>query len=216
MDARFFLSLLISYLLGSIPFTQIVAKLVKNVDLRQVGSHNVGGRNLTRQLGLVWGVIGGAGDVAKGAAAILAAQFLGVPFPLILFNGPAAVAGHNWPIWLKFRGGKGVLTALGAIAAIAFPEAAAGFILGMLILIPTHNIIAAAVPGFLTMLILSIVLKRQPEVPWFIVGTWAVVFLAGLPETIKKLTTPGAIADYFREPDRVYREESNQRKNNSA
>jgi len=213
MDARFFLSLLVSYLLGSIPVTQIVARLVKNVDLRKVGSHNVGGRNLTRQLGLLWGILGGAGDVAKGAAAMLAAQALGVESPYILLNGPAAVAGHNWPIWLKFQGGKGVLTAMGAIAAIAFPEAAIAFALGILILIPTHNIVAAAVPSFLTMLVLSFVFQRPAEVSWFIAGTWAVVLVAGLPETINKLMTPGAIAEYFREPDRVYREEAQKRRN---
>lgn len=212
MDARFFLSLLISYLFGSIPFTQIVAKIVKGVDLRRVGSRNVGGRNLTRQLGLVWGILGGAGDVAKGAAALLAAQAMGVESPYLLLNGPAAVAGHNWPIWLKFRGGKGVLTAVGAIAAIAFPEAATAFIVGLIILVPTHNIVYAAVTGFLVMVGISFVLRRPPEVSWFIVGTWAVVFLAGLPEMIKKLITPGALADYFREPDRIYREEEKLKK----
>lgn len=212
MDARFLLSLLISYLLGSIPFTQIVAKLVKGVDLRSVGSHNVGGRNLTRQLGLVWGILGGAGDVAKGAAAMLVAEALGAPYPLRLVNGLAVVAGHNWPVWLNFKGGKGVLTVVGAIAAVAFPEVAIAFVLGVLILIPTHNIVAAAVPAFLTMLALSFVFHRPPEVSWFIVGTWAVVLLAGLPETIKKLMIPGAIADYFREPDRIYREEAEKRK----
>lgn len=212
MDARFFFSLLVSYLLGSIPFTQIIAKLVKNVDLRKVGSHNVGGRNLTRQLGLVWGIVGGAGDVAKGAAAMLAAEALGAPYPVRLLNGLAAVAGHNWPVWLNFQGGKGVLTAIGAIAVVAFPEVAIAFVLGVLILVPTRNIVAAAVPAFLTMLALSFLFHRPPEVSWFIIGTWAVVFLAGLPETIKKFLTPGAIADYFREPDRIYREEAEKRR----
>lgn len=214
MDARFFLSIIVSYLLGSIPFTQIIAKSVKNVDLRQVGSHNVGGRNLTRQAGLAWGILGGAGDVAKGAAAMLAAKAIGVPYPLLLLNGLAVIAGHNWPVWLNFKGGKGVLTLLGAVAVIALPETLAAFVVGLLILIPTHNIVASAVPGFLAMFILSFILKRPPEVSWFIAGAWAVVLLAGVPETIKKLLTPGAIADYFREPDRVYREEDQKRKKN--
>lgn len=212
MDARLILSLLVSYLIGSIPFTQIVAKLVKNIDLRKVGSHNVGGRNLTRQLGLIWGILGGAGDVGKGAAAVLVSEAIGAPYPLRLLSGLTAVAGHNWSVWLKFKGGKGVLTAVGAIAAVAFPEVAIAFVVGVLILIPTHNIIYAAVTGFLIMLGLSFAFQRPSEVPWYIVGTWAVVFLAGLPETIKKLTIPGALADYFREPDRVYREEDEKRK----
>ena len=100
---------------------------------------------------------------------------------------------------------------MGAIGAVAFPEAELAFLIGILILIPTRNIVAAAVPGFLTMFILSFVFKRPAEVSWFIAGTWAIVFVAGLPETFKKLTTPGAIADYFREPDRVYREEAQKR-----
>jgi glycerol-3-phosphate acyltransferase PlsY len=212
MDAKFFLSLLISYLLGSIPFTQIVAKLVKNVDLRKVGSHNVGGNNLAHQLGLIWGILGGAGDVAKGVAAMLFAGAIGVPYPLILVNGPAVVAGHNWPVWLNFKGGKGLLTVVGAIATVAFPEVAIAFILGLAILITTRNVIYAAVAGFLAMLGLTFAFQRTPEVAWFIVGTWVIVILAGLPETIKKLLTPGAIADYFRQPDRVYREEQKLRK----
>lgn len=210
MDARLLLSLVISYLLGSIPFTQIVAELIKGVDLRKVGSHNVGGRNLTRQLGLLWGVLGGAGDVAKGAAAMLFATAIGVPSPWLLLNGPAVVAGHNWPVWLKFQGGKGLLTIVGAIAAIALPEVAIAFVVGAVFLALTRNVIYAAVAGFVTMLGLSLLFQRPAEVSWFIVGTWAMVILAGLPELIKKLSTPGAIADYFREPDRVYREESEQ------
>ncbi len=212
MDARLLLSLLISYLLGSIPFTQIVARLVKGVDLRQVGSHNVGGRNLTRQLGLVWGILGGAGDVAKGAAAILVAAALGMQAPWLYLNGPAVVAGHNWPVWLKFKGGKGLLTEVGAIAAVALPEVAIAFVIGVIILIPTRNIVYAAVAGFVCMLGFSLIFQRPAEVSWYIVGTWATVLLAGLPELIKKLLTPGAIADYFREPDRAYREESEKRR----
>jgi glycerol-3-phosphate acyltransferase PlsY len=212
MDTRFLLSLLISYLLGSIPFTQIVARLVKGIDLRRVGSHNVGGRNLTRQLGLLWGILGGAGDVAKGAAAILIAAALGVQSPWIYLNGPAVVAGHNWPVWLKFQGGKGLLTIVGAIAAVALPEVAIAFVIGATILILTRNVLYAAGAGFILMLGLSIAFQRPAEVSWYIVATWSMVVLAGLPELIKKLTTPGAIADYFREPDRVYREETQKRR----
>jgi glycerol-3-phosphate acyltransferase PlsY len=212
MDTRLLLSLPISYLLGSIPFTQIVARLVKGIDLRRVGSHNVGGRNLTRQLGLIWGVLGGAGDVAKGAAAILIASALGVQTPWIYLNGPVVVAGHNWPIWLKFQGGKGLLTIVGAVAAVAPLEVAIAFVVGATILILTRNVLYAAGAGFILMLGLSIAFQRPAEVSWYIVATWCMVVLAGLPELIKKLTTPGAIADYLREPDRVYREEAQKRR----
>ena len=140
MEAKLVLSFLSSYLIGSIPFTQILAKWVKGIDLRRVGSHNVGGRNLSRQLGLLWGILGSVLDIAKGAAAMWFAELLGVPDPIRLVNGMAVVAGHNWPLWLRFHGGKGLLAALGAITLVVFPEGFWCLVVGLLILVSTHNV----------------------------------------------------------------------------
>ena len=76
MTSNLILSLIIGYLLGSIPFTQVVAKSVKGIDLREVGSRNVGGRNLIRSVGFGWGLTGGILDGLKGMAAIQAVQRL--------------------------------------------------------------------------------------------------------------------------------------------
>jgi hypothetical protein len=105
-----------------------------------------------------------------------------------------------------------LLALLGAVLAIAFPEAAIAFVIGVLILVPTHNIFYAAGVGFASMLALSVAFGRPPEITYFIFGTWCVVFLAGLPETLQKFMTPGAIRDYFRDPDRIYREEAVKRR----
>ena len=120
---RLIAALILSYLIGSIPFSQIIAMLVKGVDLRAVGSRNVGGNNLIASAGTSWGIIGGGLDAAKGVAAIWLAQTLGAPYPWSLLCGLFAVAGHNWSPWLGFRGGKGIATGLGVLGFVSWPEA---------------------------------------------------------------------------------------------
>lgn len=212
MEAKLVLSLVSSYLIGSIPFTQILARWVKGIDLRQVGSRNVGGRNLSRQLGVAWGLLGGALDVAKGAAALWLAETLGVDYPERLLNGMAVVAGHNWPLWLRFHGGKGLLAALGAISYIVFPEGFWSFVVGMAILLPTRNILYTSTAGFASMLVVAALQDRPAEIVYFIIATWGVVLLASLPDVIKTLRTPGALKAYLREPDAIYRQATRKRK----
>jgi len=212
MEAKLVLSFLSSYLIGSIPFTQILAKWVKGIDLRRVGSHNVGGRNLSRQLGLLWGILGSVLDIAKGAAAMWFAELLGVPDPIRLVNGMAVVAGHNWPLWLRFHGGKGLLAALGAITLVVFPEGFWCLVVGLLILVSTHNVFYTSIGGFSTMLTVAFLLQRPIEIILFICATWAVILLASLPDVLGILTTSGGLAAYFREPDGIYRREAEQHK----
>ncbi len=212
MEAKLVLSLVSSYLIGSIPFTQILARWVKGIDLRQVGSRNVGGRNLSRQLGVAWGLLGGALDVTKGAAALWLAETLGVDYPERLLNGMAVVAGHNWPLWLRFHGGKGLLAALGAISYIVFPEGFWSFVIGMAILLPTRNILYTSTAGFASMLVVAALQNRPAEIVYFIIATWGVVLLASLPDVIKTLRTPGALKAYLREPDAIYRQATRKRK----
>jgi glycerol-3-phosphate acyltransferase PlsY len=120
---RLIAALILSYLIGSLPFSQIIARLVKGVDLRAVGSRNVGGNNLIASAGTGWGIIGGGLDAAKGVAAMWLAQTLGAPYPWSLLAGLFAVAGHNWSPWLGFRGGKGIATGLGVLGFVSWPDA---------------------------------------------------------------------------------------------
>ncbi len=114
--------LLFAYLLGAVPFGFLLGKL-KGMDIRQYGSGNIGATNLTRLAGREWGVLCFALDFGKGAGAVLAAILLfdkGTGHSLIpVLAAAAAVAGHVWPVWLGFKGGKGVATALGAILILA-------------------------------------------------------------------------------------------------
>ena len=105
-----------AYLAGSIPFGYLAGRL-RGVDIRTVGSKNVGATNVFRTLGKRWGIAVMVADVAKGLGAALVARWLtDDPWPLIAAG--AAVAGHVFPVWLRFRGGKGVATGAGVVIGL--------------------------------------------------------------------------------------------------
>jgi len=103
----------IGYLLGSIPSAYIMSKLRKGIDIRDVDTGNMGAGSVIRQVGLWEGIVVIIADVAKGAAAILIAQALGVSLFWVLGAGLAALLGHNFPVYVGFRGGQGMATIIG-------------------------------------------------------------------------------------------------------
>ncbi|WP_273852253.1 glycerol-3-phosphate 1-O-acyltransferase PlsY [Guptibacillus spartinae] len=118
-----------AYLLGSISFSYLIAKIVKKIDIRDHGSGNAGATNTLRVLGTGPAIAVLALDVVKGILAV----WLGYWFtsePIVPFlAGICAILGHNWPIFFGFRGGKGVATTIGVFATIAFlPALYAGII----------------------------------------------------------------------------------------
>lgn len=112
--------LAVGYLVGSIPFAFLMARRVRGVDLRRLGSGNVGAANVMRTAGPRAAVAVAALDAAKGAAAVFVAQRAGGGGAAAV-AGVGAVLGHVWPMWLSFRGGKGVATAFGVFVVLA-PE----------------------------------------------------------------------------------------------
>jgi glycerol-3-phosphate acyltransferase PlsY len=117
------LAVVAAYLMGSIPFAQLLSRR-RGIDLRRVGSGNVGATNVLRTLGVRPAVLAMMLDAVKGTVAVLIAQRLtnGVAAPVAA--GLASMIGHVYPVWLRFRGGKGVATAAGAFAVLT-PVAAA-------------------------------------------------------------------------------------------
>jgi glycerol-3-phosphate acyltransferase PlsY len=111
------LAVLAAYLMGSIPFAQLLSRR-RGIDLRRVGSGNVGASNVLRTLGVRPAVVAVMLDAVKGTVAVLVAQRLtnGVAAPVMA--GLASMIGHVYPVWLRFRGGKGVATAAGAFAVL--------------------------------------------------------------------------------------------------
>ena len=113
------LGLGLAYLIGAIPVGLLVAGATRGVDIRRHGSGNIGATNVLRTLGPVPAVLTLLGDVAKGYAAVSVARALG-PGPVWPALGAvAAVVGNCWPVFLGFRGGKGVATGLGVFLALA-------------------------------------------------------------------------------------------------
>jgi glycerol-3-phosphate acyltransferase PlsY len=124
------LSVLVGYLVGTIPFALLLAKRWGGADLRAVGSGNLGATNVMRASGLTPGLIVAALDVSKGMASVLIAERLvGNPASAAASAaGLAAIVGHIYPVWLGFRGGKGVATACGVFAVLAPMAAVAALV----------------------------------------------------------------------------------------
>jgi len=104
-----------AYLLGSIPSAYIAGRLRKGIDIREVGSRNMGAMNVFYKVGIVPGLLVLAVDIGKGAAAVALARWLEVPLVVELIAGATAVLGHGFPVWLKFRGGRGGATLIGVL-----------------------------------------------------------------------------------------------------
>ncbi len=177
------LVVVISYLLGSIPTSDIAAKL-RGVDLRTVGSGNPGFTNVLRTLGARVAAPVLIVDVAKGVAAVLlVAGTLGAGSSLGqtgigLAGGLAAVAGHIWPIFARFRGGKGVATACGVFAAMAPLATLAVVVLWLAIVVPTRYVSLGSIAATLSL-------------PWAI---WIEAGIRGTPRPTALILTAGLVA----------------------
>lgn len=111
--------LLFSYLLGSLPIGFLLVRLIKGVDVREHGSGNIGTVNVGRVAGPWVAALVLVGDALKGALPVLAAGQLGLDPAWGVAAALMAILGHNWSIFLGFKGGKGVATSLGAVIALA-------------------------------------------------------------------------------------------------
>ncbi len=109
----------LSYLLGAVPFGLLFSKLFSNIDVRTVGSGNIGATNVLRAAGKKAAAFTLFADCCKGLLPVLAVQFLFHDITLASLSGAAAVLGHNFPIYLRFKGGKGVATSYGVVLATA-------------------------------------------------------------------------------------------------
>ena len=116
----FILCALFGYLAGSCPTGFLVAKYVCGADIRAYGSGNIGATNVGRLMGKKWAVAVAVFDMLKGGLAVLAASCFVQQHALLALTGVCAVLGHNYPVWLGFKGGKGVATTFGVIAFFDF------------------------------------------------------------------------------------------------
>jgi len=161
MAIEFVLSLLGAYLLGSVPAAYLAAKWSRGIDIRQYGSGNVGATNLlgltSKWIAIVVIIL----DLVKGMAVVWAAQLIGLGIAQQVTVGLAAIIGHNWPVFLRFNGGRGLLTILGL--ALFLPlinglipwEIIAFFALAVIGLFTIHSIPLGTCAGVAAMPLLS-------------------------------------------------------------
>lgn len=165
------LAIILAYLVGSIPSAYVVGRLRKGADIRDVGTRNMGAMNVFYSVGFWWGVLVLATDIGKGAAAVAISSALGVPEVVVYLSAVAAVLGHGFPVFLRFRGGRGGATCIGILFFLmpwGVPICVALF--GILLLVTRYPTVSY-----------SVALLCFPFVGWFIYDDWQLaVFSAGL------------------------------------
>ncbi len=159
-----------AYLLGSVPFGVLIARAQGGVDLRRVGSGNIGATNVLRVVGKNAAALTLLGDIGKGALAVGLGRWLDVPPTALAMIGLAAVAGHLFPIFAGFRGGKGVATTLGVVL-LAMPP------VGVLLLLIWLAVAAVWRYSSLAALAAAVAL---PVLAWFLDGRPALVAMSGV------------------------------------
>jgi len=132
---RYVIVIALGYVIGSIPVGYLMVKLMKGTDVRQHGSGRTGGTNVWRAAGLGPAILTAAGDFLKGLSAVLIARaVLGSSVGEVL-AGVAAVAGHNWSVFLGWRGGAGTATNLGVISTLSLPVALGLIVAALLVIV---------------------------------------------------------------------------------
>jgi glycerol-3-phosphate acyltransferase PlsY len=154
---------MIGYLIGSIPFGVIAGKLRK-IDIRKVGSGNIGATNIYRTLGTTPAVAVFILDLLKGALAVYIAQAIIPSSPaIIVVSGIAAVMGHMYPVYIRFKGGKGSATGLGVLLGIA-PDL---FIIAMIYVAVaialTRYVSVTSIGGVLLLIVLMLTFHKPVE-----------------------------------------------------
>ncbi len=171
-----------AYLVSSIPFGLILARLAKGIDIRQHGSGNIGATNVLRVVGRKWALLVFSLDTFKGIFAVVMPEIvLGErpPIPVALLLGAAAIAGHTFPVWLRFKGGKGVATSLGVFLAVALVPTLLTFALWVLVFAITRIISAASLTAAVAFpAVLFFMERAEPDREWLLaMGLLLTVFI---------------------------------------
>jgi glycerol-3-phosphate acyltransferase PlsY len=143
---KYFLVAIIAYLLGNLSFAFILGKIIMKKDVRNYGSGNSGATNAIRAFGAKIGVLAFIGDVLKGIIAVIIGRALGGEIGAYL-AGAFVIIGHNWPILLHFKGGKGVAATVGAVLVISPMIALICFIIGLAIAFFTRMVSLGSIIG---------------------------------------------------------------------
>jgi glycerol-3-phosphate acyltransferase PlsY len=166
----------ISYLIGSFSSAYVLGQMFKKVDIRGYGSGNAGATNALRVFGKKIGGLAFILDVLKGVLAVyIGGNILGYNGELI--GGLFAVVGHNWPVFLKFKGGKGIATSFGVLLSIHWPIAIISLIFFLLVVIITRYVSLGSILSAILVPILGLVTNKPFN--WnFVIVTFILAMLA--------------------------------------
>lgn len=157
----------LSYIIGSIPFSFTIAKLFKGIDIRKLGTKNVGAMNIISVAGMFPGIIALLFDISKGALVVHLTNKITEDIGVSLTSGLFTVIGHNWPIFLKFKGGKGVATTIGILLLISPFSLLILYLIAIpIIILITNDSYMSASIGFL---ILPLILWFLEKNIWFVI-----------------------------------------------
>ncbi len=157
---------LLAYLLGSIPFGFVIARLRGSGDIRAAASGNIGAANVTRVVGFGAGAVTMLLDAAKGFLAVwLAARLTGEDITWMGVAALAAIAGHLFPVWLGFRGGRGVATGAGAFLPICWPAVAATLVIWLAVVLFWRYISLGSISATASLPLLTYVLYAPGHAP---------------------------------------------------
>lgn len=171
------LSIILGYVLGSIPFAYLVARWARNCDIRKVGYGNVGTLNVAHEMGWLLGSVVLVGDAGKGALATWLARRCSLVEWMVLLAGLAAMLGHNFPLFLGFQGGKGLATGLGVLLVLMPGETlAALLVLGVFYLVISRNI---AFSTIISMIFLSWLAAWREQSAPLVIAPWSVLAVMG-------------------------------------
>jgi len=152
------------YLLGSIPFGYIVGKLFKKVDIREFGSGNIGATNALRILGPLLASFVVIGDIGKGIFSIYLVQYFNIDNLLILtIAGLAVICGHDWSLFLGFKGGKGIATTFGVVFALNPTISILALIIWGVVVITTRYVSLSSIFAVISIFIFTILFKQPYE-----------------------------------------------------
>ena len=160
------LLVLFSYLLGALPFGLLMAKLVKGIDVRRYGSGSTGMTNVLRTIGVVPALIVLALDAGKGIVAVFLARYLEAGLPVEAAAALAALVGHNWSVFIRFHGGKGTATGVGALCALSPVAGLIALLVGVPVIALSRYVSLGSVLGASTAAIsVPVLAMADPSMP---------------------------------------------------
>ena len=176
----YWLLVLLGYFIGSFPTAYIFGRKLKGIDIRQAGDKNMGARNAWFEISHKAGILIGIIDAFKGLLAVLLAKWIHAPEAVVLWTGVGCILGHNFPVFLKFRGGRGEAVTLGIILVLVPIQMLIVGPVAILVLIIFKNMILTSAVFYVGMVLVCWIMGVSGLLIFYIIGIAVIVALTHL------------------------------------